>query len=98
MCNVETNIEYFAFPNCCNLTSSQIEIIIKFLKNFVKEGLKFTQMALCEGFSNRKCEILWLLSCIQFFTTFPDIMFEESACQKSDCLLNHIFYNFLTKR
>ena len=24
-------------------------------------------------------------------------MFEESACQKSDCLLNNILYNSLTK-
>ena len=42
MCNVEANIEYFAFLNCCNLTFSKIEIIIKFLRNFVKEGLKFS--------------------------------------------------------
>ena len=43
--------ECFVFLNCCKLTLSQIEIIIKFLKNFVKEDLKFGQMALCEGFS-----------------------------------------------
>ena len=64
MCNIEDNIEYFAFLICCNLTFSQIEIIIEFLKNFVKEGLNFSQMALCEGFSYCKCEILWLLFCI----------------------------------
>ena len=63
MCNIEAKIEYFAF-NCCNLTFPQIEIIIKFFKNFIKEGLNFSQMALCEGFSHRKCEILWLPSCI----------------------------------
>ena len=51
MCNIEANIEYFAFLNCYNVTFSQIEIIIKFLKHFVKEGLNFIQMALCEGFS-----------------------------------------------
>ena len=38
MCNIRTIIEYFAFLNWCNLTFSQIEIIIKFLRNFVKEG------------------------------------------------------------
>ena len=64
MCNIEANIKYFAFLNCCNVTFSQIEIIIKFLKIFVKEGLNFSQMALSEGFSYRKCEILWLLSCM----------------------------------
>ena len=63
MCNIESKIKYFAF-NCCNLTFSQIEIIIKFFKNFIKEGLNFSQMALCEGFSYGKCEISWLLSCI----------------------------------
>ena len=57
MCNIEANIEYFAFLNCFNLTFSQIEIIIKFLKNWVKKGLNFSYMALCELFS-------WLLSCI----------------------------------
>ena len=57
-------IEYFTVLNFCNLTFSQIEIIIKFLKNFVKEGLNFSQIAVCEGFSYCKCEILWLLSCI----------------------------------
>ena len=57
MCNIEANIEYFAFLNCCNLTFSQIEIIFKFLKNFLI-GLNFSQMALCEGFSYHKCEIL----------------------------------------
>ena len=51
MCNIEANIEYFALLNCCNLTFSQIEIIIKFLKNFVKEGLNFKHIALCEGVS-----------------------------------------------
>ena len=56
--------ECFVFLNCCKLTLSQIEIIIKFLKIFVKEDLKFGQMALCEGFSYCKCEMLWLLSCI----------------------------------
>ena len=64
MCNIEANIEYFAFCNCCNLTFSQIEVIIKFFKNFVKEGLNFSRLALCEGFSYRKCEILWVLFCI----------------------------------
>ena len=58
----KANIEYFAFHNCCNLTFSQIEIIIKFLKKFVKEDLNFSQMTLCEDFSQCKCEILWLLS------------------------------------
>ena len=42
MCNIEANIEYFAFLNCCNLAFSQIENIIKLLRNFVKEGLKFS--------------------------------------------------------
>ena len=51
MCNIEANIEYFAFLNCCNLTFSQIEIIIKFFKNFVKEDLNLIQLALYEGFS-----------------------------------------------
>ena len=64
MCNIEANIEYFDFLNCCNLTFSQIEVIIKFLQNAVTEGLDFSQMALCEGFSYHKCETLWLLSCI----------------------------------
>ena len=63
MCNTEANIEYFTFLNCCNLTPSQIEIIIKFLKNFEKEGLNFCQMTLCEGFSYCS-EILWLLPCV----------------------------------
>ena len=49
MCDIEANIEFFAFLNCCDPTFSQIEIIIKFLNNFVKEGLNFSQMALCEG-------------------------------------------------
>ena len=64
MCDIEANIEYFPFLICCNLTFSQVEIIIKFLKNLVKEGLNFSHMALCEGFSYCKCEILWFLSCI----------------------------------
>ena len=51
ICNIEANIEYFAFLNCCNLTFSQIEIIIKFFKNFVKEDLNLIQLALYEGFS-----------------------------------------------
>ena len=42
MCNIEADIEYFAFLDCCNLTFPQIVIIIKFLKNFVKEGLNFS--------------------------------------------------------
>ena len=62
MCNIKANIEFFDFINCCNLTFAQIEVIIKFLQNVVKEGLNFSQMALCEGFSYHKCEILWLLS------------------------------------
>ena len=57
MFNIEANIEYFAFLTCCNLTFSQIEIIIKFLKDFVKESLNFSQMALCVGFSYHKCEV-----------------------------------------
>ena len=66
MCNIKANIEFFDFLNCCNLTFAQIEVIIKFLQNVGKEGLNFSQMALalCEGFSYLKCEILWLLSCI----------------------------------
>ena len=60
MCNIEANIEYFAFLNCCNLTFSQIAIIIKFLKNFAKEGLNFSQIALCVGFYC-KCEILRII-------------------------------------
>ena len=32
MCDIEANIEYFAFLNCCNLTFSQIENMIKFPK------------------------------------------------------------------
>ena len=51
MCDIEANIEYFAFLNFCILTFLQIEIIIKFYKNFVKEGQNFSQMALYEGFS-----------------------------------------------
>ena len=62
MCNIEANIEHFTFLTCCNLTFSQIEITIKFLQNFVKEGPNFSQMALCKGFSNQKSEILQLLS------------------------------------
>ena len=58
MCNIEADMEYFAFLNCCNLTSPQIELIIKFLTNFVKRDLNLSQMALCEGFSYHKCEIL----------------------------------------
>ena len=47
MCNIEeANIEYFAFLNCCNLPPSQIEIIIKFLKNFVKEDMNFCHFLL----------------------------------------------------
>ena len=49
-CNIGVSIEYFAFLNCCNLIFSQIELIFKFLKGFVKEDLNFSQMALCEGF------------------------------------------------
>ena len=49
--NIEANIEYFAFLNCSSLTFIKIEIIIKFLKNFVKEGLNFSHMSFCEGFS-----------------------------------------------
>ena len=41
MCNIEANMEYFSFLNCGNFTFSKIEIIIKFLKNFVKEDLNF---------------------------------------------------------
>ena len=37
---------------------------MKFLKNFDKEGLNFSQMALREEFSYCKCEILQFLSCI----------------------------------
>ena len=33
----------------------------------------------------------------QFLTPCPNIIFEESVCQKSDCLLKHILYNSLTK-
>ena len=44
LCKIEANIEYFASLNCCNLTFSQIQIIIKFLKSFVKEGLNLSQM------------------------------------------------------
>ena len=33
MCNIDANTGYFVFLNCCNLTFSQIEIIIKFFKN-----------------------------------------------------------------
>ena len=40
MCDIETNIEYFTFLNCCYVPFLQVEIIIKFLKNFVKEGLE----------------------------------------------------------
>ena len=64
ICYIEVNIEYFAFLSCSNLTFSEIEIITKLLKNFVKESLNFSQTALCEGFLFRKCEILSLLSCI----------------------------------
>ena len=64
MCDIEANIKYFAFRKSCNLTFSQIEIIIKFLKNFVKDELHFSQMALCEGFSYCNSKILWFLSCI----------------------------------
>ena len=61
MRNTEANIKYFAFVNYFDLFFSQIKIITKFLKNFIKEGLNFSQMALFERFSYRKCEILWLL-------------------------------------
>ena len=64
MCNIDAKIEYFIFLNCCNLVFSQIKIIIKFLKSFVNEGLNFSHMALCERFSDHKCEILWPLSCL----------------------------------
>ena len=64
MCNIGANIEYFAFLNSGNITFSQIEIIIKFLKHFVKEDLNFSHMALCEEFSYCKFEILRLLSCV----------------------------------
>ena len=64
MCNIEANIEYFAFVSCFILIFSQIEIIIKFLKNFGKEGLNFSQIALREGFYYRIWKILWLLSSI----------------------------------
>ena len=40
MCDIETNIEYFTFLNCCYVAFLQVEIITKFLKNFVKEGLE----------------------------------------------------------
>ena len=40
MCDIEANIECFTFLNCCYVAFLQIEIIIKFLKNFVKEGLE----------------------------------------------------------
>ena len=43
-----------AFLNCCNVTF--------LLKNVEKEGLNFSQMAVCKGFSMHKCEILWFLS------------------------------------
>ena len=49
MCNIEANSEYFAFSNYCKFTFSQIDII-KFLKNFVKELVNISQMALYEGF------------------------------------------------
>ena len=39
---IVANIEYFAFLNCCNLTFLQIEVIVKFLKNFEKESLNFS--------------------------------------------------------
>ena len=44
-------VESFTFHNCFNVTFSQIEIIIKFFKNFVKDDLNFSQMALCERFT-----------------------------------------------
>ena len=37
MCNIEANIEYFAFAIVLTSLFSQIKITIKFLKNFVKE-------------------------------------------------------------
>ena len=40
MFDIEANIECFTFLNCCYVAFLQIEIIIKFLKNFVKEGLE----------------------------------------------------------
>ena len=52
MCNIEANIEYFAFVSCFNLIFSQIEIIIKFLKNFGKEGLNFTSRILLPYMEN----------------------------------------------
>ena len=64
MCNIVASIEYSGFLNFCSLTFSQIKIVIKFLKHFEKEGLNFSQITLCEGFSYRKCEMSWLLSCI----------------------------------
>ena len=67
--NIEANVEHFGFLDRCNLTFSQIEIIIKFFKNFVKENLNFSQMALCERFSYRKCETFWLHFCIAYTST-----------------------------
>ena len=33
----------------------------------------------------------------QLFSTYPNIIFEESACQKADRLLNRTFHNRLMK-
>ena len=39
-----------------------------------------------------------ILHLLKSLTTCPNIMFEKSACQKSNCLLDFIFYNPLMKR
>ena len=44
-------LNIFPFLIVVTSTPSQVEITIKFLKNFVKEGLNFCQTTLCEGFS-----------------------------------------------
>ena len=41
---------------------------------------------------------LWLGNILRLLVYAPNIMFEGSACQKSNHLLNYIFHNALTKK
>ena len=43
-------LNIFFFGNCCKLTFSQINIIVKFLKNLVKEGLNFVRWLYVKDF------------------------------------------------
>ena len=43
-------LNIFVFGNCCKPTFSQIDIIVKFLKNLVKEGLNFVRWLYVKDF------------------------------------------------